>query len=82
MGAAIAGNDAELSVLGSQISKRLPWPGELSTFMTPPCSRTISRTVAKPRPFPEARVVKNGSNIRANVAWSMPWPESVTTMHT
>ena len=52
---------------GSQTSKRLPTPGALQTFIAPPCSRTISRTVASPKPLPARRVVKNGSKMRSTV---------------
>ena len=44
----------------------------------------MPKTVASPRPvpFPSSLVVKNGSNMRAWVALSMPTPVSVTVSTT
>ena len=35
-GGAVVGIDMGVSVMGSQTSKRLPWPSELSTLSAPP----------------------------------------------
>src|SRR4029079_9267822 len=52
--------------------------------IVPPCSLTIVRTTASPRPVPpsEARVVKNGSNSWACISGGMPGPVSRTIRRT
>lgn len=57
-------------------------PGALQTFIAPPCSRTISRTVASPKPLPARRVVKNGSKMCSRVVPAMPRPVSHTAVRT
>ena len=41
-----------------------PLPSLLSIAISPPCSRTMRRTMSKPRPDPELLVVKYGSKTR------------------
>jgi hypothetical protein len=57
-----------------------PWPGSLSTNTPPPVRRTISRTVASPRPvpLPMGLVVTYASKSRSRTAASMPTPVSRT----
>ena len=47
----------------SRIVSVSPWPSLLSNPISPPCSRTILRTISNPRPDPLAFVVKYGSKI-------------------
>ena len=66
--------------MGRKMRNEVPWPGSLSISMKPPVCRTMSLTVASPRPVPRFTpfVVKNGSKTRAAVSSSIPMPVSVT----
>src|ERR1051325_5188025 len=37
---------------GRSMRKIQPWPGMLSTWISPPCSRTACRAIESPRPRP------------------------------
>jgi hypothetical protein len=78
-GRAISSTVAALlsSAADSHASKRLSYSGELTTFIAPSWSRTVLRTVARPRPVPARRVVKNGSKTSLT-----PGPLSVTMKRT
>src|SRR5665213_193861 len=53
------------------------------TQIEPPCFSMICLQTHRPRPFPvEALVVKNGSNIRGDVAALIPWPLSAIVIRT
>src|SRR5205823_11481265 len=66
---------------GTQTVNVDPEPRVLSTQISPPCVRTMSRQIARPRPVPCPRglVVRNGSKIRGSNWSTMPLPVSVTT---
>src|ERR1700761_1741630 len=63
---------------GKYTRKAAPLPGCDFTSMAPPWPFTIPNVAANPRPRPVNFVVKKGSNMRARVAASIPWPSSVT----
>ena len=57
-------------------------PGARERSTSPPWSRTISRTNARPRPVPFSRVVKNGAKIFSRSSGGTPGPSSRTSMRT
>lgn len=66
---------------GQQCSKMVnvaPSPGQLNTFISPPCCSTICCAKVRPSPVPEAFVVKYGVKSLATVCADMPHPVSVT----
>src|SRR5207253_3109859 len=73
---------------GSRITKRLPRPISLSTWMVPPCSSTSRRVRASPRPVPSYRrawepsTCSNSRKIRTWSSGRMPIPVSATTIST
>ena len=62
------------SLRGKRISKVVPAPGSLSTWMWPPLCFTIPWTVARPSPvpFPRSLVVKKGSKRCAIASGDIP----------
>jgi len=64
--------------------KALPWPGRLSTQMTPPCASTASLQKVRPSPVDILRPAlrfstwPNFSNMRSNASGGMPSPVSRT----
>src|SRR3990170_2772787 len=72
------------SARGSHTTKVHPAPARLSTRISPPWARTMSRQMARPRPvpWPGGLGVKNGSNTRGRRAGGIPGPVSVTEMAT
>ena len=63
---------------GNSMVKVVPTPSSLSTVIVPPCSLTMPKLMAKPRPVPcpTSLVVKKGSKIRPRSSSRMPWPVS------
>src|SRR5258706_6691027 len=76
--ASFRAGDAE----GSRKKKRAPPPASDATAILPSCASTIRRAIARPRPTPLARVVKNGSNTRSRRSAGTPGPRSVTAIST
>src|SRR5207302_3355038 len=76
--------DAHLGVVhqaapGSMTVKVVPLPGSLSTRMSPPCWRAISRLMVRPSPVPVPPPPrKKGVNRRGRSAGEMPGPRSTT----
>src|SRR5262245_26905627 len=61
----------------------VPWPGEVSTRISPPCRRTIEYVMDRPRPEPASPLVeKNGSKMRCRMLSDMPTPVSATVTRT
>src|SRR5262249_32617565 len=74
-----------LSALGSVNQKVLPFPGSLSTPMSPPWLRTISLAMERPKPVPLELVPgtrKNFSKIRSWYSFAIPVPVSATAKRT
>ena len=73
------------SVTGRNSVKVLPWPGVLSTRISPPSSRAISRLIDRPRPVPPyLRLVVpsacwNASKMSCCLSFAMPMPVSRTS---
>src|SRR5262245_36916402 len=64
---------------GSEMRTRVPWPGELSSMMSPLWRSTIFLTMAMPSPVPEGLVVKKGRKIFSRSSAPMPTPLSTTS---
>src|SRR5712691_428893 len=62
---------------GISISKQAPGASHTSCTL-PPCATAISRTSARPRPVPLARLVTNGSKRRRSTSGATPLPVSLT----
>ena len=73
------GGPADSAIRGRKIRITVPWPGSLSTVITPLLCCTIPYTVERPSPVPSPTglVVKNGSKIMDWVARSIPMPVSL-----
>ena len=62
----------------------LPSPGSLSTWISPPSRRAISRQIDRPRPVPPyLRLVvpsacRNASKMTSSLSAAMPMPVSIT----
>ena len=67
--------------------KVLPWPGSLSTVMSPPIIRQNRRLMARPRPVPpNLRVVEASAWVKASKSLAscsgvMPMPVSLHAEH-
>ena len=59
---------------GSATSITAPPPSARAARMVPPCSSTIRRATARPRPVPFALPVRNGSKIACSFPGGMPAP--------
>src|SRR5262249_24901069 len=62
---------------GSRTVMVVPSPGRDSASIDPPCSSTIFRTIAMPRPVPPSKAVEKGVNSRESSSSLMPRPVSV-----
>ena len=66
----------------------LPWPGVLTSLISPPSSVASSRLIARPRPVPPylrlvpASACWNASKISRCFSGAMPMPVSLTSMAT
>ena len=69
---------------GSSTTISVNPPGSVCTWMVPPCSRTMSADMARPRPvpLPAGLVVKNGVNILSTISGGMPSPLSLMRIST
>src|SRR4051812_15873637 len=67
---------------GSVIVKVAPPPSVERTLISPPWARITLWTIARPRPVPSGRVVKNGSKIRGRSSGAIPRPRSSISIAT
>src|SRR3972149_1011577 len=71
-----------IHLTGNVSLKVVPFPGSLSTSISPRCSDTICFTRESPIPNLCCFVLKKGSNILSSSSFGMPGPVSETSMTT